>query len=199
MSLSLAGHVSEDVWCDFVENRAPAATAKKIQAHLNTGCEKCTQEWESWKRFLGVLDRSRTVVPAASVLQRASALFDTLPPRPSFLERLVANLVFDSRQNALPALARASTGSGFNLVYTAKDANIHLWCEYDGLHWQLTGQVLPAEDFWSVAAVNGDQEVKSAPDETGEFRLSNLTPGRHDLILRGTSHEVVIPILQLGE
>ena len=199
VSRSFAEHVSDDVWGDFIENRLSAAAAAKIQGHLNTGCEKCAREWESWKRLLGAFEQSRAATPPASVLHRAFDIFDSFVPQPTLLERILASLVFDSRQNAMPAMARASTGSAFNLVYTAGGANVQLWCEFDGMCWQVTGQALPADSFWSVAAVGANNEVKSDADDSGEFRLADLTPGQYDLVIRGARQEVVIPVVHLED
>lgn len=201
MSPSSAEHISEDLWGDFVEERVSADTAVRIHAHLNTGCEKCTGQLARWRRMLDTLERSRTPEPPASVLQRAFDLFERPAARASLLERVVASLAFDSRLNMMPAMARASTGASFNLVFTAAQTSIYLWCEFDGVRWQVTGQVqadqAESSAFESVLAIREGGKVQTEVDEDGEFRLSDLTSGRYDLVLPGAMQEVFIPAVSL--
>jgi hypothetical protein len=195
-----AEHISEDLWSDFVEERVNADTAARIYAHLNTGCEKCTGQLARWRRMLATLERSRTPEPPASVFQRAFDLFERPATRPSLLERVVASLAFDSRLNMMPAMARASTGASFNLVFTAAQTSIYLWCEFDGVRWQVTGQVQAEQansTFESVLAIREGGKVQTEVDEDGEFRLSDLTSGRYDLVLPGAVQEVFIPAVSL--
>jgi hypothetical protein len=202
---SFAEHISEDVWSDFVEERVPADTAARIQAHLNTGCKKCAGQLARWRRMLAMLERSRVPEPPASVLRRAFDLFPQAAPRPGLLDRVIASLAFDSRANLMPAMARASTGASFNLVFTAADTSVYLWCEFDGVRWQVNGQVQAEEEgaFTSVVAVraggeaDAEQGVRAEVDEDGEFRLPDLASGGYDLLLPGAGREVILPAVNL--
>jgi hypothetical protein len=194
-----AAHIPENVWADFIENRADSATKSRVEAHLNTGCKQCAEEQRRWSRLLSALERSRVPMPSDAVLQRAFDLFERLPPRPSVLERIAASLVFDSRHNSLPALARASTGVGFNQVFTAADATVHLWGEFDGVHWRVTGQASsPAQTFEAVIATGeGAGKFQADLDEDGESQLTDLLPDRYDLVVRGGAQEIWIPAVNL--
>jgi len=197
VSLSFTKHITEDLWVDYLEGRTDEARTSMIQSHLQTGCEQCSRQLAYWTKFLGALDRGRTVTPSAAALQRAYDLFETLVPRPSVWAQLVAQLVSDSRQQLIPVGARSGMTTSFNLVYEASDVSVSLWCESDASSWQITGQVSPSDGFWNVTAIGNESETGADVDNNGEFRLQNIATGQYQLALRGAEQEVLLPDIVL--
>jgi hypothetical protein len=197
----IAEHISDETWLDIIEKRAAPAVEAKATKHLETGCPVCQQGQEEWAEVLRQLDSARVPMPSEKVMQRAFDLFAALPPRPSFIEQVLASLVFDSRRTLLPVGVRAAGENSFTLLYEAGETHLSLWCEQQDDRWQITGQAEPAEAFWLVRAANHTEsseestaeESEAEPNASGEFRLVNLSPGVYDLTLRGAEQEIVLP------
>jgi hypothetical protein len=188
-------HFADDVLLDYAENRTDAQTTARVRDHLATGCEQCAADLSFWIRLLPAIDAGRTPAAPQPVLERAFTLFDRIEPKPTFVERLRAALVFDSRQQPLLAGARDIEQNSFKLLYEARGAHIDLLCERESDHWNIAGQVLsevPSEFGWKVLASHPNGQTKTDTDTLGEFRLSGLTPGVYDLAVQAAGREIVL-------
>src|SRR5947209_20314172 len=99
-------HITAEVILDYAENRLDAGTVARVRDHLATGCKLCAEELSFWERVLPRLHAESASAAPQSVLQRAFALFDSVERKPALLERVLAALVFDSRQQLSAVGAR---------------------------------------------------------------------------------------------
>ena len=66
-------HPNRDEWAPYVFGEAPAAEARRLEAHLE-GCEECAAEVAGWQRSLKMLD-SWAVAPGARARNIVAPMF----------------------------------------------------------------------------------------------------------------------------
>ena len=139
-------HFDDDAWLSFVRGVLPAHQVRVMRAHLDHSCVECLQTHQNWKRFLEIAAREVPDVAPDSAARFIKEAF-TLPRRIPFREglALVAERVFDSLQDPLPAGIRGSGTFPRQLLYEAGGYLIDLWLEQSkGGKGTLTGQVVQA-------------------------------------------------------
>lgn len=153
------------------------------------------------------LHRSRALEDAPEALiQRAIGVFQPrLPaqPVPGLRQRLSAWLSFDS--GAQPGLAGLRAGIGVHdirqLLYSAdgRDIDLRVTPSADGLHWQVSGQVLGPDRAGTAELMAGGLNLRAEWNELAEFRFDGVPAGECSLVLRGADWEVVLPSFQTAE
>lgn len=153
------------------------------------------------------LRRSRVLEDAPEALiQRAIGVFQPrLPaqPAPGLRQRLTAWLSFDSA--AALGLAGLRSGSGpastRQLLFTAdgRDIDLRVTAAGDGLHWQVSGQVLGPDRAGTAELMAGALHLHTDWDELAEFRFDQVPAGECSLVLRGADWELVLPSFQTAE
>jgi anti-sigma factor RsiW len=156
----------------------------------------------AFRQVAEALRTDTSVVPPAETIARAKQLFAarTQPAAaPSWLERsqrLLASLVFDSRQQAALAGVRGP-GAGFQLAFESSVADVDLSIEPSADDdWRLMGQVTPRTGG-SAADVVVTLHGSLAPirtvstDEHGVFTL-DMPPGRFDVFVAVQNTVVVL-------
>lgn len=153
------------------------------------------------------LHRSRVLEDAPEALiQRAIGVFQPrLPaqPAPGLRQRLSAWLSFDSA--AETGLAGLRAGAGPNdtrqLLFTAdgRDIDLRIAPAGDGLHWQVSGQVLGPDRAGTAELTAGALNLHTAWDELAEFRFDGVPAGECSLVLRGADWELVLPSFQTAD
>src|SRR5262245_35382438 len=108
-------HIEPKDLLDYLEKRADKATAARVRAHVNTGCHRCIEALAFWARTLEALQADRVAAPPEVVAQRAISLFDRFARKSPPRIRILAALVFDSRHQPMPAVARDAEGASFQL------------------------------------------------------------------------------------
>src|ERR1051326_1007252 len=78
----------------------------RVRDHLASGCKLCAEELSFWERMVPRLYTEHASPTPRSVLLNAFDLFDRVERKPALLERILAALVFDSRQQLMPVGAR---------------------------------------------------------------------------------------------
>jgi hypothetical protein len=135
------------------------------------------------------------------VIQRALAIFDSVERRPSLKERLLAALIFDSRNQPMLAGARDFHDSAFKLLYETPVAHVDLFCEREHDGWRLSGQVLCdayPETGWRIELVQETLHTSLAADDFGEFHFMNLSDGDYELHVQSVDRELVLPTIHLS-
>jgi hypothetical protein len=118
------------------------------------------------------------------------------------VRRLVAALVFDTRQQSALAAGRDASPNSFQQLFQADGVEIDLLYEHAAGGWQITGQALWEETkrfHTNVRIHSGAGETEVELDSHGEFRVSGLAPGECRISLRTPEAEIVLPPVQLEE
>jgi hypothetical protein len=195
------GHIATEDLLDYAENLAGASLRARVRAHLESGCEQCTEELQTWTRVVATLQADRAFTPPETARQQAFALFERLERLPSLPERILAALVFDSRRQFLSAGSRQEGSVSFELLFEAGGITIDLLCERERDQWQIAGQVHSEEaapNEWKVVSAGPGEQRETEMDASNEFRLSGIAPGAYTLTLLNRDQEIVLPDIVLS-
>ncbi len=191
---------------DWVEGRLPAEEAGIVEEQVADEATRAEVEW--LRAFARVNEEVVLDAPPREVRDELIWRFDAYAEdrrTPSFLQRLVATLSFDS--GLQPAFGVRSAGGQEGqrqLVYTTDAADIALNVRprpRNG-HLDLDGQVFPAEDVdpasFSVQLLSGADEVGlTTTDELGEFAFESVSPGSYQILVSGERVEILISSVEL--
>jgi len=188
---------------DFTQGRAEAATAERIREHLDGGCRRCQGNLDWLHKIVRLAATDESVEPPAWVFNRAVRLFNEHGPHrtPSFLERLVASLTFDSLAQVQLAGARQSGQATRQCLYQAGEWDVDLSFEVgeESEFINITGQVLASRGEVSQVAglpvqlIQAGQTLASTvTDRLGEFAFDRVAGGEYDLKIDLPNYEVWI-------
>lgn len=193
-------HLSDAKLIELAEGRA-ATHAER--AHL-AGCDACRRALDQYRLLMAELDVASAGVPAQAALERYYALADEIQSDASatrdWLNRIVAVLRWDGREQPALAGQRGERSAVYRLLYAAPGVEIELMVEPIGAQRHIEGDLIPleAEDLApaliQLSRLEDDEpvvETESAP--SGRFQLSGVAPGEYRLNLFGQdgSHLVV--------
>ena len=195
-------HFSSHQWADFVRNVSGDKEKAAMQAHLETGCKRCSKALGAWARVREIVTRERSYQPPESVVRTVKAALAAIHGRPARIR--VAQLLFDSL--LAPALAGVRSGASAprQMLFGIGDYRIDVRIEPSADTMTLTGQMLVSTD---PARPVRDVEVKltkgretlaiSRTNEFGEFELnSSLTGDLHLEFAIPQGMPIRIPVLQ---
>lgn len=187
---------------DWIENRLPAAEAAQVEATVAQDAN--AQETVAWlRRFNSASQSVQIGRPSQAVRDTLRARFDQYAAQqPSFFERLIATLTFDSHAQLATAGIRsaATEGQQQQLIYTTDSAEIALnIVQSPAKEFAVFGQLFPFTDIplddFSVQLVQADSEVQiTDTNELGEFELDPLPAGSYELVVSGDLFELVAPV-----
>lgn len=198
-------HFSSEQWADFVRDVVGAHEKAAMQAHLETGCNQCSDEVKAWTRVREAAMRERSYQPPESVVRMAKALA-AINARPS--RRPIAQLLFDSFQ--MPALAgvRAAAAGPRQMLYGIGDYRIDIRIEPkpEGDVITMVGQILISEEPARAASrvyvslVRGRDVLATAEtNEYGEFELQCELPSGLKLhVAPPEGPHIDIPLFEAG-
>ena len=123
-------HFSERPWADFVRGISGPEISKDIRAHLAADCSKCQTALDAWSRVQRLASAEDTYAPPENLVRLVKLGFASEPAhqaRTSTLENwTLANLVFDSFAQPLPAGVRSAAMSAWQVVYEAEGLTVDL-------------------------------------------------------------------------
>jgi hypothetical protein len=124
-------HFSERPWADFVRGISEPEISKDIKAHLTADCPKCKTALDAWSRVQKLASAEDAYAPPENLVRLVKLGFAGRPapqPRTSTLANwTLANLVFDSLTQPLPAGVRSSAAlSAWQVVYEAEGLTVDL-------------------------------------------------------------------------
>src|SRR6202047_4312858 len=178
-------HFSERPWADFVRGTSGAEISKDIRAHLAADCSKCKTALDAWSRVQRLASEEGAYAPPENLVRLVKLGFASKAahqPRTSTLETwTLANLVFDSFAQPLPAGVRSAALSAWQVVYEAEALTVDLRfghrAQSKTVH--LVGQVFDkqAVRVWQTNATielsteHGQLVATTAVNAMGEFHI----------------------------
>ena len=178
-------HFSERPWADFVRGISGPEVSKDIKTHLTRGCSKCKTTLNAWSRVRRLALDESAYAPPENLVRLAKLGFasnSAHQPRTSILENwTLANLVFDSFAQPLPAGVRSAALSAWQVVYEAEGLTVDLRfghrAQSKSVH--LVGQVFDkrAVRVWQSNATvqlsteQGELLATTAVNAMGEFHI----------------------------
>jgi hypothetical protein len=198
-------HVAEQAWIDFVRGLLPTDEAEALRAHLTDGCSQCQDAQRLWSSLWIAARREQSYQGPDAVVRAAKAAF-VLRQKIPLLSRVgqVAQKVFDSFLEPLPAGIRGSSSGPRYLLHQTGNFMIDFRLEYEGANQcSLTGQVLDCEGEATTAHTgivllsDTDEFIaQTAANSFGEFQLEFESETKVKLFLavpEGTVLAVYLP------
>jgi hypothetical protein len=186
-------HFSERPWADFVRGISEPEISKDIKAHLAANCSTCKTALHAWSRVRQFASEESVYVPPENLVRLVKLGFASKPtpkPRTSKLANwTLANLVFDSFTQPLPAGVRSAALSAWQVVYEAEGLTVDLRfghrAQSKTVHW--VGQVFDkqAVRLWQSNATiqlsteEGELVATTAVNAMGEFHIEFEAKDRH--------------------
>jgi hypothetical protein len=184
-------HFAAQEWVDFVRGAVKEDQKQVMQDHLS-GCQRCQREARTWLRVRETTGRQAAGEPDESVVRFVKGSFAISGAKRSrrLSRGFLAEVLFDSSREPLPAGVRSAVSCSRQLLYGAGDLRIDLRLEpqVDSENVSLIGQILdsanpetgPAEA--SVALLKAGKVVSEArTNRFGEFRLECALGSRLEL------------------
>ena len=183
---------------ELAEERSTAAAG--TLEHLSS-CLQCSSQLQSIKQAIGLM-RSDTAEDApAELVKFAKNIFRTKAAgsEPSWLQRVVASLTFDSLTNAPAFGLRSQTTAGRQLIYSTETADIDVRVSAENEEWQIAGQVLGADCASGDVDLEGDSFSASAKlNDLCEFSFGSVPAGAYKISVRLPDVLIETPRLELG-
>lgn len=174
-------HCAQQPLVDFVRGVAGTDVSRDIRAHLAEGCPKCDTAHGAWSRVRRMAANDNTYSPPENLVRLVKLGFEgaaALRPKKWSL----ANLVFDSFSQPLPAGVRSGALNVWQVIYEAEGLTVDLRFgrRSQSAEVHVVGQVF---DKQAVRALknNATVELSTAKDklvatapvsEFGEFHIA---------------------------
>jgi anti-sigma factor RsiW len=191
-------HIPFDRLVDLAEGCLSPDARAKVHAHT-AACSRCATELAWLERVIGLMRANDYEEPPARVASNIARVFGSYSPLPtSSPPRITAVLRFDSAQLPLSAGRRAGSSDERQLLYTAEALDLEVRVARSGSLWEVSGQVLNADDPGLVELRSPAGEVRATLNEVGEFLLTPVPAGQYTLTLQLTTVEIEIAGLEIG-
>ena len=200
--------ISFERLADWVEGRLSDEEARDVEERVAAAGEATRAEVAWLRAFAGISEDIVFDEPPPEVREEMTRRFEAYAEgrrSPGLMERLVANLSFDSGvQPAFGVRAAGSRETQRQLIFTTDAAEIALNVRprpRDG-SLDLDGQVFPAGDAdpasFTVQLLSGTDEVGiTATDQLGEFGFQAVSPERYQILVSGDWVEILISPIEL--
>ena len=186
-------HFSERPWADFVRGISGPQISMDIRTHLAADCSTCKTALDAWGRVRRLASEEGAYAPPENLVRLAKLGFVGKPafqPRTSILGNwTLANLIFDSFAQPLPAGVRSAALSAWQVVFEAEGLTVDLRfghrAQSKTIH--LVGQVFDkrAVRAWQSNATiqlsteQGELIATTAVNAMGEFHIEFETKDHH--------------------
>lgn len=190
-------HIPLETLADIVEDRATAGALRTATAHIAT-CSACDDTLRRLRQLV-LMMRSDTATDAPrDVLMSAINIFS--PQRQTPLPRIIATLIFDSR-NAGPAFGvRSLYMTSRQLLYSAQQADLDLRITIENEECVVAGQVIREGCVGGLVEISGASgSAEASLNELCEFKLPAIPVGNYSLRIRMSDVEIEIPELELKD
>jgi hypothetical protein len=199
-------HYTAQEWVDFVRGTVSEDHKVVMQAHLESGCQRCRREAKTWLRVRETASRQLASDPDDSVVRFVKGSFAISGRRRHKHSRgFLAEVLFDSSRDPLPAGVRSAASTARQLLFGAGDLKIDLRIEpkEDSENVSVIGQILnsaePGENYVaaSIALLKAGKVVSVAnTNRFGEFQLECGLASRLELRIRlSTGKETSISLV----
>jgi hypothetical protein len=174
-------HFPDEAWVEMVRGFASTDQIRDMQRHLDEGCQQCSEKYALWQLVKAAQDAEPRYEPpeyAVRAVVNAFPLSRKLP----FLSAVaaLAELLFDTRLDPLPAGVRGNKESARHLLHRSGDLFVDIRLESGGGKLtSLTGQILYKDAPSKTTSGSGvllvrDEDqllMQAAANQAGEFHF----------------------------
>lgn len=195
--MSIEKHISLETLAGIAENPLTSTALETAMSHVAT-CPACDDKLRRLQQLIHMMKSDTAQDAPRDVLL---SVINILPAgRQSTLQRIVATLIFDSR-NAGPAFGmRSLHKASRQLVYSAQQTDLDLRVTIQNEECIVAGQLLLEAcvgGFVEISGTNGSAEATL--NELCEFTLPAIPVGTYSLTVRMPDVEIEIPELELKD
>ncbi|MFN8493239.1 MAG: carboxypeptidase-like regulatory domain-containing protein [Caldilineaceae bacterium] len=173
----------------------PVRPTSEETAHL-AECTQCQAQLTALGRLANELVVARRSQPSAAALTNYSQLFASVRQQPSLLARAVqtlrATLTWDSRQQQALQGVRSGSADRYRQLYATERAEIEFFVTTrTAQRRDIEGELIAAQEaealtpalvqLQGLSGQPANYETESDPQ--GRFRLTNVAPGRYQLLV----------------
>ncbi len=187
-------HISVETLANIVDDWA-TSVAPETATHLST-CSICSDTLRRLQQLIHTMKSDSTTDAPRDVLTSAINIFSQEKRSP--LRRIVAFLIFDSRNTGPAFGVRSLRAASRQMLYSAEEIDLELRITVQNDECILAGQVIGegcAEGQVEISGVAGTS--KATLNEVCEFTLPPIPPGNYSLRVRMLDREIEIPELEL--
>jgi hypothetical protein len=171
-----------------------ASAAQDETDHL-ASCADCRTALEMLQLMAAELRVARHSEPSPAVRQRAYQFFDQIQQQPSWLERVVqrlqAQLLWDSRQQLAAQGLRTAAAGRYHLLYATDRLDVEISVQPQAGRLDLEGELLPSDPDGTVTpalvhlqrAGNSGVPYETRSDADGHFRFQGIASGQYTLLI----------------
>ncbi len=200
-------HYSLEKWADFARQVVGEQERAEMQSHLdNDGCRKCSKVLSLWQRVQTTARREQSYQPPDNVVRSMKGTFAIRGTRRATRSvRAIAELLFDSSRNPLPAGVRSSGIASRQLLYGAGDyrIDVRIEAQVESGKVAVVGQVLSAADPDEIVGVvpvtlvqGGKVLAESFTSQFGEFDVECDLKGPFELRVTLPAQELRLPLIE---
>ena len=200
-------HFSEQAWADFVRGISESEMKANIESHLARGCCDCCATSDVLNRVQATVANEKTYTPPESAVRMMKQEFAaTCSPEQT---SVLANLLFDTFAQPLPAGIRSGAAVARQLVYEADGLTVDLRLDSHARSGKIlvVGQVLdqrvprlsPSRVSIALWTQKGQPFLQVSPNESGEFQLEFDAQDDLRLLIDVAARKTIrIPLPNLG-
>lgn len=184
-------HFKEEVYAQFVAGCLPEEDLREFQEHLGANCQVCTAMVERYERLSDILREDPTYEPPAASVKSVLNAFRLKKPETVNLVSVMANLVFDSFLQPLPAGVRQTLLTERQVLYQAGEMHLDLKIEKtnDEDACLIVGQLMPQDSrqdqpvpVFKAILREGNRTLQATySNELGEFVFHVVPKKSYDL------------------
>jgi hypothetical protein len=188
-------HISVETLANIADNRVTPEARDAAMSHLST-CSTCHNTLRQLQQLILTMKSDRTTDAPRDVLTSAINIFSQEKLSP--LRRIVALLIFDSRNTGPAFGVRSLHGASRQMLYSAEETDVELRVTVQNEECILAGQVIGegcAGAHIEISGVAG--RSKATLNEICEFTLPPIPVGTYSLTVTMLDREIEIPELEL--
>jgi hypothetical protein len=195
--MNTSTHIPLETLADIAEARAQPHTREAALAHV-ANCAACNDTLRTLQQLILMMTSDASVDAPRDVLMSAINTFARKTQRP--LRRIVATLIFDSRNTAPAFGMRSLHTASRQLLYSAQQTDLDLRITIQNKECVVAGQVIcDGCDGGRVEISGATRWAETSLNELCEFTLPAIPIGNYSLKVKMVDVEIEIPELELKD
>lgn len=194
--MNTSSHISLETLADIAEDRVAGAALDVALAHVST-CSECDNMLRNLRQLIVTMKSDRAADVPRDVLL---STINTFSPSQSPLRRIVAILMFDSRNTGPAYGMRSIHATSRQLLYSAQETDLDLRVTVQNDECIVAGQIMRDGCTGGVVEISGASgSAEASLNELCEFTLPAVPVGNYSLKVRMLDVEIEIPELELKD
>ena len=199
-------HYSPEQWIDFVNGASQASAQQEMQAHLDSGCERCNERVAIWRKVQRSAALEAKFQPPIDTVRVAKAAFANagFEAKPG-LAGIIAQVIYDSFRTPAVAGARSAGMQSRQMLFSANpfQIDVNIEAKPGEARLSVTGQLMDTSQPDSIArgipvtlSNRRGQTIQTVTNNFGEFQGEIENRGDLELTFLGHSEKTIVVSLR---